>query len=74
MEYVARRRIARAKEMLAAGNVTIEQVSQSVGYINPLTFRRAFKRYEGVNPGDYRGSVARGRPAPERAAQPTYRI
>jgi AraC-like DNA-binding protein len=74
VEYVARRRIARAKEMLAAGDVTIEQVSQSVGYVNLLTFRRAFKRYEGVNPGDYRGSVARGRPAPERAAQPTYRI
>jgi AraC-like DNA-binding protein len=66
VEYVARRRIARAKQMLAAGASTIEQVSRTVGYDNPLTFRRAFRKYEGVNPGDYRGTVARAVPPASR--------
>jgi len=75
VEYVARRRIARAKEMLATGSATIERVSHEVGYVNPLTFRRAFRKYEGVNPGDYRGTVAAGRAgARERSGQPSYRI
>ena len=75
IDYVARRRIARAKQILQSGGATIEQVSQRVGYINPLTFRRVFKKYEGVNPGDYRGSVARGGQRESNApTEPVYRI
>ncbi|MEI8093862.1 MAG: helix-turn-helix domain-containing protein [Spirochaetales bacterium] len=53
IDYVTRKRVNRAKEALRDGGKTIEEVARSVGYINALTFRRAFKRSEGVNPGDW---------------------
>ncbi len=54
IDYVARKRISKAKELLSLHEISIENIGKSVGYVNPLTFRRAFKKYEGVNPGDYR--------------------
>jgi AraC-like DNA-binding protein len=60
VEYVARRRIAKAKQLLENGTDTVEQVARRVGYLNTLTFRRAFRKYEGVNPVDFRGSTAGG--------------
>ena len=53
IDYVTRKRVTKAKEVLREGGKTIEEVARAVGYINPLTFRRAFKRQEGVNPGDW---------------------
>lgn len=53
LEYISRYRLEKAKELLAAGNMTIEQVSAEVGYIDPRTLRRIFKKYEGVTPLQY---------------------
>lgn len=57
LDYVARKRIQIAKEMLRSGQYSIQQVGERVGYVNALTFRRVFKKIEGVNPGDYRDGI-----------------
>lgn len=56
LDYIARMRIHIAKEMLCSGKYSIQQVGEQVGYLNTLTFRRVFRKIEGVNPGDYRES------------------
>lgn len=50
LDYLNRKRIRKAKELLN-GNMTIIQIAQEVGYNNDVTFRRLFKKYEGVTPG-----------------------
>lgn len=54
VDYVARRRVASAKRLLADPSMTVEEIGIQVGYVNVLTFRRAFKKYAGVTPGEYR--------------------
>jgi two-component system, response regulator YesN len=54
LDYVTRKRILKAKEMLRSGEYSIQEIGARVGYENPLTFRRAFRRIEGVNPGDFK--------------------
>jgi two-component system, response regulator YesN len=57
LDYIAQKRVTIAKEMLRTGKYSIQQVGEQVGYANALTFRRVFKKIEGVNPGDYRDSI-----------------
>ncbi len=45
-------RIAKAKEMLDAG-CTVQDASVKVGYQESRALIRAFKRYEGITPGQY---------------------
>ena len=49
-------RLLKAKELIAQGGIEIEQIAQSVGYNNSTTFRRAFKRSEGVSPTKYKAN------------------
>lgn len=53
LEYISRYRLKKAKELLTEGELTIEQVSTEVGYSEPRTLRRIFKKYEGVTPLQY---------------------
>ncbi|MDD6682441.1 MAG: helix-turn-helix domain-containing protein [Clostridiales bacterium] len=49
-----RRRIALAKEfLLQEENITIKELAQKVGFSNDVTFRRLFKKYEGLLPSEY---------------------
>lgn len=57
VDYVGKKRIAMAKKLLAESDENIEQVGRNVGYYNALTFRRAFKKYEGITPGAYRDTM-----------------
>jgi transcriptional regulator GlxA family with amidase domain len=52
--YVQRIRIERAKRALETGGAPIEQISWAVGYEDPASFRRLFKRLTGLTPGEYR--------------------
>ena len=45
-------RIARTKELLDSG-CTVQETSAQVGYMEARALIRAFKRYEGITPGQY---------------------
>jgi transcriptional regulator GlxA family with amidase domain len=52
--YVQRIRVERAKRRLEQSSDPIEEISWAVGYEDPASFRRLFKRLTGLTPGDYR--------------------
>ena len=54
IEYLTLVRVEKAKEMLINTNMTVKQISKSVGYCDARSFWRFFKKYEGITPGDYR--------------------
>lgn len=41
----------RARELLARGTHTIADVAELLGYADPSSFRRSFRRWYGINPG-----------------------
>lgn len=53
LNYINCIRINKAKEIITRGYVTINDVSEHVGYTNQRTFRRAFRKLEGINPSEY---------------------
>jgi len=44
----------RARDLLGNSDMTVAQVAELVGYSDARAFRRAFKRWSGVLPNDYR--------------------
>ena len=55
MEYLISVRLSRAKELLLSDRTaSIKEIGSKVGYVNPRSFNRIFKKYEGVTPGEYR--------------------
>ena len=53
-EHVTRIRMKRAKTLLRHGNMTIENISYSIGYPNSEHFIRTFKREFGMTPSQFR--------------------
>ncbi|UPG92563.1 helix-turn-helix domain-containing protein [Luteibacter aegosomatissinici] len=60
-QWLLRRRVARAKEMLADARTTLTDVALSCGFAEQSHFTRVFTRIEGMPPGAWRRS---GRAAP----------
>ena len=56
--YVRERRIARARELLRSTPMSIEEIATALGYDEPTSFFRAFKRTTGQTPGAYRQRLA----------------
>lgn len=54
LEYVNRKRIEYACGLLSETDLSVNDVSKASGYVNDITFRRLFKKYVGVTPGEYR--------------------
>jgi transcriptional regulator GlxA family with amidase domain len=52
--YVQRVRVEEAKRRLERTSEPVDQISYAVGYEDPASFRRLFKRITGVTPGAYR--------------------
>ena len=52
--YLEGVRMRHAQEALAAGELSVAQIAQTVGYANPNTFYKAFKRYTGVTPSQWK--------------------
>jgi transcriptional regulator GlxA family with amidase domain len=52
--YVQRLRVERAKRLLETTGEPVEEVAWAVGYEDPASFRRLFKRLTGLTAGDYR--------------------
>jgi transcriptional regulator GlxA family with amidase domain len=59
MDYVQSLRIEEAKQLLETEDLTIEDVGHAVGYEDPTSFRRLFKRKAGLTPTAYRRKFAR---------------
>ncbi len=59
MDYVHTVRIEEAKAMLETSDHTIESIGLEVGYEDPASFRRIFKRKVGLTPGIYRRKFSR---------------
>jgi AraC-type DNA-binding domain-containing proteins len=53
-DYLNKKRIDKAKQLLDNSSMTINDIAQRVGYLNDITFRRIFKRFEFITPGQYR--------------------
>lgn len=56
VRYLQKIRIERAK-LLLREPITVEQAAASVGYTDPLYFSKAFKKWVGCTPTDYRRRI-----------------
>ncbi|HCS73769.1 MAG TPA: hypothetical protein DIW17_07830 [Clostridiales bacterium] len=53
-DYLHNRRITAAMQMLRSTNKNLNTISETVGYLNYITFKRAFIRLKGISPNEYR--------------------
>lgn len=56
-DYLISFRINKAKEMMKDKQLSIGDISRSVGYDNPLIFSKIFKKVNGMSPSKYRDSI-----------------
>ena len=56
-DYLISFRINKAKEMMKDKQLSIGDISRSVGYDNPLIFSKIFKKVNGLSPSKYRDSM-----------------
>ncbi len=54
VEYLSRIRIENAKKMINEGEKSMKEICYSVGFSDPNYFSRAFKKYVGVTPTEYK--------------------
>lgn len=57
IEYVQTLRVEEAKQLLETTDLPTDAVGESVGYADPASFRRLFRRLTGVTPARYRQRV-----------------
>jgi AraC-like DNA-binding protein len=62
-QYLARRRIERAQELLRSANLTVTEICMLVGFASLGTFCTRFKRQVGMTPTEFRSSARRAAPA-----------
>jgi AraC-like DNA-binding protein/low affinity Fe/Cu permease len=54
IDFLIHRRVELAKQLLLEKEMSVQEIGRTVGYLNPVSFNRVFKRVVGVPPGDYR--------------------
>lgn len=54
MEYIAKRRIQAAKELLTGTDMTIEDIAAETGFCTSSYLCKLFKKYEGITPTHFR--------------------
>jgi transcriptional regulator GlxA family with amidase domain len=61
-EYLQHLRVGKARELLEASALAVDQIAWRVGYEDAGAFRKVFQKLMGLTPGDYRRrfGVARG--------------
>lgn len=57
--YLQHKRVDEAKSLLERTDLPVEEICWAVGYDDPASFRRLFKRITSVTPGAYRRMFAR---------------
>lgn len=55
--YLQKARLEHAKDLLRAGEQSISEISEAVGYYSQFQFSRDFKKEYGLTPSDYRGGA-----------------
>lgn len=58
LDYIHKLRIETAKKFLQDNKERIKDIAEKSGYYSDIAFIRAFKRYEGITPGQYRESFS----------------
>jgi transcriptional regulator GlxA family with amidase domain len=58
MDYVQALRVEEAKHLLESSARSVEEIGHQVGYEDPTSFRRLFKRRAGLTPASYRKKFA----------------
>ena len=53
-EYLIKKRLDRAADLLTNSTVSVNTIAVSVGLSDPLYFSRIFKKYTGLSPSEYR--------------------
>ena len=56
VEYITRKRMDRAKELLQTRGMHTQEVAAAVGYKDPHYFSFVFKKTQGISPKEYRNS------------------
>jgi transcriptional regulator GlxA family with amidase domain len=54
LAYIQALRIEEAKQILETGSAPVDAVAREVGYEDTASFRRLFRRFAGMTPGEYR--------------------
>ncbi|QWU17660.1 two-component system, response regulator YesN [Paenibacillus sophorae] len=57
IDYLTSLRIGKAKELIAAGDLSLKEVTYLAGYKDPNYFSRVFKKVTGVTPSEYREQI-----------------
>ncbi|GAA3400943.1 helix-turn-helix domain-containing protein [Paenibacillus hodogayensis] len=65
IDYLIEIRINASKELLLDKNRKVNDVAEAVGYTNTRSFLRAFKKYTGMTPSEYRDSAIASQASPE---------
>lgn len=65
MEYVTARRMHVAAGMLASSSETLAGIANEVGYESEISFSRAFRRWGGIPPAQYRRHMKESASVPE---------
>lgn len=63
-QYLTRRRIERAQDLLRSANLTVTEVCMLVGFTSLGTFCTRFKHQTGMTPTAFRARALRAGPAP----------
>jgi two-component system response regulator YesN len=54
VDYLVKIRMEQAQHLLQSSRYSVQDIGIKVGYTHAISFIRAFKKYTGVTPGDYR--------------------
>ena len=54
LDYIHTVRLGHVKQMMLTTELSLQDISTACGYFSSWTMSRAFKKYEGITPGDYR--------------------
>ncbi|WP_260856635.1 helix-turn-helix domain-containing protein [Bacillus pumilus] len=58
-DYITKKRMARAKQLMAKGNAKLKDIALETGYQDPYYFSRIFKKKTGMTPSTYMKSRQR---------------
>ena len=54
VDYVHKRKIEAAKQMLRSEDTSVVKIAETLGYFDSKYFSKIFRKYVGIKPTDYR--------------------